>query len=93
MKAYGVVDVYIHIFLNSALVGGERSASRPGRFTPGERAPRVGGWVGPKAGLDDAQRSLVVFEITDYTYRYYLHILSKWARFNCSSTELIYQQL
>jgi hypothetical protein len=37
MKAYGEVDVEIHIFLTSALVGGERSASRPGRFTPEER--------------------------------------------------------
>jgi hypothetical protein len=39
MKAYEVVDVYIHIFLTSALVGGEWSASRPGHFTTGERAP------------------------------------------------------
>jgi hypothetical protein len=34
MKAYGGVDVYIHIFLTSTLVGGEWSASHPGRFTP-----------------------------------------------------------
>jgi hypothetical protein len=46
MKAYGGVDVYSHIFLTSALVGGEWSASRPGRFTTGERAR------GTKAGLD-----------------------------------------
>jgi hypothetical protein len=39
MKVYGVVDVYIHIFLNSALAAGEWSASRPCRFTPDERAP------------------------------------------------------
>jgi hypothetical protein len=32
MKANGGVDVKIHIFLTSALVGGEWSASRPGRF-------------------------------------------------------------
>jgi hypothetical protein len=31
MKSYGVVDVYIHIFLTSPLVGGEWSASRPGK--------------------------------------------------------------
>jgi hypothetical protein len=34
------------------------SPSRPGRFTPGERAPGthwIGGWVGPRAGLDDAE--------------------------------------
>jgi hypothetical protein len=49
------VDVYIHIFLTSALVGGEWSTSRPGCFTPGERAPGthwIGGWVDLRAGLD-----------------------------------------
>jgi hypothetical protein len=35
------MDVYIHVFLTSALVGGEWSTSRPGRFIPGERAPRT----------------------------------------------------
>jgi hypothetical protein len=43
-------------FLASALDGGERSASRPGRaFTPRERTPGThctGGWVGLRAGLD-----------------------------------------
>jgi hypothetical protein len=39
MKTYGGVDVHIHIFLTSALVGGEWSASRPCRFTPG-KSPR-----------------------------------------------------
>jgi hypothetical protein len=39
MKAYGGVDVYIHIFLTSALAGGDWSASRPCCFTPGERTP------------------------------------------------------
>jgi hypothetical protein len=56
MKAHGGVDVYIHIFLASALVGGEWSGSRPGRFTPEERAPGtnwIGGWVDPRASLDD----------------------------------------
>jgi hypothetical protein len=42
--------------LTSALDGGERrSASRPGRFIPSERAPGthwIGGWVGPTAILD-----------------------------------------
>jgi hypothetical protein len=40
MKAYEGVDVYIHIFLTSAIAGGEWSASRSDHFTPGERAPR-----------------------------------------------------
>jgi hypothetical protein len=59
MKAYGGVDVYIHIFLTSALVGGESSASRPCRFTPEERAPGthwIGGWVGLRAGLHDVEK-------------------------------------
>jgi hypothetical protein len=58
MKAYGGVDVYIHIFLTSALAGGESSASCPGPFSPVETAPGthwIGGWVGPRAGLDDVE--------------------------------------
>jgi hypothetical protein len=59
MKAYGGVDVYIHIFLASILVGGEWSVSRPDRFNPGERdlgTHLIGGWVGPRAGLDDMKK-------------------------------------
>jgi hypothetical protein len=37
MKAYGEVDVLIHVFLSSVLVEGEWSASRSGRFTPVKR--------------------------------------------------------
>jgi hypothetical protein len=46
------------LFLTSALDGGEWSSSRPGCFTPGERTAGVhwiGGWVGPRAGLDAAE--------------------------------------
>jgi hypothetical protein len=46
------------MFLTSALVGGEWSVSRPGRFTPGERTPGthwIGGWVSPIASLDDVE--------------------------------------
>jgi hypothetical protein len=45
------VDVYIHIFLTSALAGGEWSALRPGRFTSRARAHgthSIGGWVDPE---------------------------------------------
>jgi hypothetical protein len=48
-----------HFFLTSALVGGEWSASRPGRFTPEERAPGthwIGGWVDPRASLDEIEK-------------------------------------
>jgi hypothetical protein len=59
MKVCGGVDVEIHIFLTLALVGGEWSASRPCRFTPGESALGIhwiGGWVDPRASLDDAEK-------------------------------------
>jgi hypothetical protein len=51
--------MYRSTFSTSALVGGEWSASRPFRFTPGERAPgtrSIGGWVDPRAGLDDVEK-------------------------------------
>jgi hypothetical protein len=43
---YKGVDVGIHVFLTSALVAGEWSASRPGRFTPGTHWVR--GWWDPR---------------------------------------------
>jgi hypothetical protein len=54
MKSYGGVDVQIHIFLTSTLVGGEWSASCPCCFTPGTHF--IGGWVDPRAGLDDMEK-------------------------------------
>jgi hypothetical protein len=59
MKAYVGVDIQIHVFLTSALVGGEWSASHSDRFTPGERAAGthwIGGWVGLRTGLDDVEK-------------------------------------
>jgi hypothetical protein len=53
-KTYGGVDLEIHIFFTSALAGGEWSASRPGRFTPGIHC--IGGWMGHRTGLDDTER-------------------------------------
>jgi hypothetical protein len=38
---------------------GEWSASRSGRFTPEEKSPGThwtGGWVDPRAGLDDVEK-------------------------------------
>jgi hypothetical protein len=45
MKTYGRVEVQFHTVLTSAVDGGEWSASRPGRFTPGESAPGTH-WIG-----------------------------------------------
>jgi hypothetical protein len=48
----------MRVFFISALVGDELSGSRPGRFTPGERAGTHwnGGWVNPRARLDDVEK-------------------------------------
>jgi hypothetical protein len=50
----GRVGVWLHVSLTSG-IGGERSDLRLSRSTPGERATSnhwMGGYVGPKAGLD-----------------------------------------
>jgi hypothetical protein len=54
MKAYGGVDVWIHIFLTSALAGVKWSTSSPKERAPGTHW--IGGWVDPRAGLDDAEK-------------------------------------
>jgi hypothetical protein len=55
MKAYRGSGGIAHAFFTSALDGAKWSVSCPCRFTPRERAPGtqwIGGWVGPRAGLD-----------------------------------------
>jgi hypothetical protein len=52
------MDVQIHIFLTSALAGGEWS-SRPGSFTRGKKGPSthwIEGWEEPRAGLDAVEK-------------------------------------
>jgi hypothetical protein len=56
-KVKGVfgVEIQLHTFLTSALDRGERSVSGTCRVTPRESAPGVhwiGGWVGPRTGVD-----------------------------------------
>jgi hypothetical protein len=58
MMAYGGEDIEIHIFFALALAGEEWSASRPGRFTPGTHW--IGGWVGPRACLDEVKKRKVM---------------------------------
>jgi hypothetical protein len=68
MKAYwGVEDTALRIVL-----GGEWSASRPGRFTPRERAPGtpwIGGWVGPRAGLGAVAKRKIPRPCRDSNHR------------------------
>jgi len=55
------VELELDVFLTQARDGGELSASRPGRFTSGERASDtywIGGWVSPRAGLDAVTRKI-----------------------------------
>jgi hypothetical protein len=52
MKAYGGVDEQIQIFLTSALVGGEWSASRPHPLYPRKKCP----WYPLDRRLDGPQR-------------------------------------
>jgi hypothetical protein len=50
-------------FLTWALDGSVLSASYPIRFTPGERARSsrwIGGWVGPRAGLDPVEKRKIL---------------------------------
>jgi hypothetical protein len=56
MKAYGGMH---HVFLISALVGREWSASRPDRFTPGGKVPGthwIGDWVSLRTGLNYVEK-------------------------------------
>jgi hypothetical protein len=53
-----VTTPWRHIFLTSAIAGGEWLVSRLGCFTPGERASGTlwtGVWVNPRVGLDDME--------------------------------------
>jgi hypothetical protein len=59
MKTYVGVEVIDTPLLTSASDRGEWSASRLGRFTPGEIGPgthRIEGWVGPRGGLDAVRK-------------------------------------
>jgi hypothetical protein len=71
MKTYRGVGTKIHVFMASALVGGEWTASRFCRFTPREitaGAHCMGGWMGPRPGLDDVKKSkyLTLYRIGIY---------------------------
>jgi hypothetical protein len=65
MITYAGVEVQGHVFLNSTLDGGERSASFCRCFTPWEGVPGIDWircWMGLRSGVDAAlkNKSLVV---------------------------------
>jgi hypothetical protein len=81
----GGVDVKIHVFLTSALVAGQWSASRLDHFIPGIRSPSthwMAGQVGPRAGMDDTKRRKIFplsgFELQTYYKIFYVQFLIKY---------------
>jgi hypothetical protein len=58
----GGMEVLLHLYLTSALGGGERSDSCPGRLPLGKdlRNALVGGWVSSRADLDAVQKKSLV---------------------------------
>jgi hypothetical protein len=59
MKGFREVEVQLHVFLASALDGGEWTASGP---YPGERTPGAlwtEGWAGSTAGLDAVVNEII----------------------------------
>jgi hypothetical protein len=59
MKAYGGVDVEVHVFFILAQVGSEWSASRLCRFISEKWVPgtqRLEDWVDFVSGLDDMEK-------------------------------------
>jgi hypothetical protein len=63
----------LHAFLTTALDGDEWSGSRSGRFTHRERAPGthwIGGWVSPKADMDEVTGKIPVSLYTVHFVRF-----------------------
>jgi hypothetical protein len=64
MKNFGRSEDITQLFLNWALDGGVLSASRPVRFTVGERYPCthwIGGWVSLREGSNAVEKRKIPF--------------------------------
>jgi hypothetical protein len=62
MKASGVVDVSIQVFLTSTQNGGEWSALYPNSCTPAEIVPgtlRTEGRMGPRTGFYNVEKKII----------------------------------
>jgi hypothetical protein len=67
MKAYGGMDIWIHIFLTWAQAEDEWSVQAPTALPPGTHY--IGGWVDPRTGLDDVEKILDPYEARTVTPR------------------------
>jgi hypothetical protein len=68
MKKYGGVDVKIHVFLTSALVGVCGLLHIPAALPPRERAPGthwIGGWLGPTVNFNPSAVQPVAIRYID----------------------------
>jgi hypothetical protein len=75
---------WIHVFLNSALVGSECSYSRPCCFTSARRASdahQIRGWGGHKTSLDNVERGKIVW-MTHVHISWQIHIMKKNIRWD-----------
>jgi hypothetical protein len=54
---YIYIYIYVHVFLTSALVGENGHLHDPAILHPGkeQRYPWIGGWVGPRAGVNEIE--------------------------------------
>jgi hypothetical protein len=76
---------YIHIFLTSALVGGEWSTSRHGTHW-------IGGWVGPRIGLDNVKnRKSLTFRNSNSDSSTFQPVASRYT--DCAIPALQYNML
>jgi hypothetical protein len=73
MKAYGSVDVQIHIFLSLTLAGGEWSASLPGHSPPPPR-DRAHGTIGYEAGLAEGPVWTIIMYVLYKTSIFFVNI-------------------
>jgi len=75
------VEVSLHALLTSELDGGEWPASRPGRFTRGDRAPDnhwIVSWVGPKCIFINVVSLIVPDTLIDLLLNPYIRLFSFW---------------
>jgi hypothetical protein len=99
INIYGVVQVQLQVFLNSAQHEGKWLASCPGRFAPWERDPstyHVECWMGPRTSVNALEKRQISWPPRESRYdssvvrsvAYSLHWLSYFGHCTIYSTTL-----